>query len=375
MAIRKRTNKEGKVTGWQVTVEGVRGPNGERKRFSKTVPTKQDAKDVEREMLNQLASGGIQRFTTMTTAAWITTWLDVHKPNIEESTRKGYEEKIKNYIIPAMGHIPINHIDGTFVQAWVKNLSNRDLSPRTIKNAHQCLYSAMETAVQLKMLPYNPCEHTILPKIETYNASVYTDPEIQAVIQAAKGTDIFLLVFLGLSVGLRRGELCALKWEHIDLTKGQINIIENRVSVKGKVITKQPKSKSSKRTLTIGPNTCKILEIAKAEYDAAREAYGPGFCKDGYVIHLKDGSPYHPDSITQKWDRFMVKNNLKHIRLHDLRHSCATSMVANSVDYKTVQARMGHASFKTTMDMYVHRTQEMDTSAATIIDKVVCPTH
>lgn len=372
MAIRKRTNKEGKVTGWQVTVEGVRGPNGERKRFSKTLPTQREAKEAEREMLNQLATGGIQRTTPVTTAAWMSTWLDVHKPNIEATTRAGYEEKIRNYIVPAMGHIPINHIDGTFVQSWVKDMSDRGLSARTIKNAHQCLYSAMKTAVQLRMLQHNPCQYTILPKILEYNAGVYTDPEIQTAINAAKGTDAFLLVFLGLAIGLRRGELCALKWQHIDLANRQIHITENRVSVKGNVITKQPKSKSSNRTITIGSNVCKILQTAKEEYEVKRNAYGPGFSKEEYVIHLKDGSPYHPDSLTQKWDRFMAKHGLKHIRLHDLRHSCATSMVANNVDTKTVQKRLGHSSYKTTMDLYVHRTQSMDDHAAEIMDKVIC---
>ena len=373
MAIRKRTNKEGKITGYQVTVEGVRGPCGERKRFSKTVSTMKEAKETERKMLNQLASGGIERATPVTTAAWMTTWLDVHKPNIEATTRTGYEEKIRNYIIPAMGHIPINHIDGTFVQSWIRDMSDRGLAPRTIKNAHQCLNSAMKTAVQLRMLPCNPCQYTILPKIEEYNADVYTDPEIQAAINAAKGTDAFLLVFLGLSVGLRRGELCALKWQHIDLDNRKINILENRVTTKGKVITKQPKSKSSKRTITIGKSTCQILQQAKGEYEEQRKAYGPGFSKEDYVIHLKDGSPYHPDSLTQKWDRFMSKHGLKHIRLHDLRHSCATSMFANNVDPKTVQTRMGHSSSKITMDIYVHRTQAMDEHAAEVMDKVICP--
>lgn len=305
MAIRKRTNKEGKIIGWQVTVEGVRGPNGERKRFSKTVRTQREAKETELKMLNQLANGGIQRTAPMTTETWVKTWLAVHKPDIEESTRRGYQEKIDNYIIPAMGHIPISHITGTLVQAWVKDLSDRGKSSRTIKNAHQCLYSAMKTATQLQMIPHNPCQYTILPKLDAYSAEVYDDSEIQAAIDAAKGTDIFLLVFLGLSVGLHRGELGALKWQHI-------------------------------------------------------------------VIHLKDGSPYHPDSLTQKWDRFMAKHGLKHILLHDLRHSCATSMVANHVDGKTVQHRLGHASYKTTYDLYVHRTQAMDDHAAEIMDSIVC---
>ena len=117
MAIRKRINREGKVTGYQVTVEGVRGPCGERKRFSKTVPTMKEAKETERKMLNQLANGGIQRTAPMTTETWVKTWLAVHKPDIEESTRRGYQEKIDNYIVPAMGHIPISHITGTMMDS------------------------------------------------------------------------------------------------------------------------------------------------------------------------------------------------------------------------------------------------------------------
>lgn len=372
MAIRKRQGKDGKIT-WQVTVEGVRGPNGERKRFSKTVRTKQEAKDTELEMLNQLANGGIQRVAPMTVGTWISTWLAVHKPNIEATTRAGYEEKIRNYIIPAMGHIPINHIDGTFVQSWIKGMSDRDLAPRTIKNAYQCLYSSMKKAVQLRMLPYNPCEGVVLPKIEEYDAEILTDTEIQATIDAAKGTSAFLMVFLCLAAGVRRGELDALKWQHIDLVKGKIHIVDNRVAIKGGTTTKDPKSKSSKRTITIGPNVCNVLKTAKAEYEEERKAYGPGFSEEDYVIHLKDGSPYHPDSLSQKWRRFKVKYNIKDCRMHDLRHSCATSMVANHVDTKTVQKRLGHSSYKTTMDLYVHRTQSMDDNAAEIMDKIICP--
>lgn len=372
MAIRKRTNKEGKVTGWQVTVEGIRGPNGERKRFSKTVRTKQEAKDMELKMLNQLTSGGIQKTTPITVQTWITTWLAVHKPNIEATTRQGYEEKIRNYIVPAMGNYPIANLTQTFIQSWVNDLRKQELAPRTIKNAFQCLHASLKKAAELGMIPNNPSSSIVLPKAEDYDAEILTDKEIQAAIEAAKGTSSFLMVFLCLAVGVRRGELDALKWQHIDLDKGIIHIVDNRVAVKGGTTTKAPKSKSSKRTITIGPNVREVLKTAKAEYEEERKAYGPGFNTEGYVIHLKDGSPYHPDSLSQKWRRFRKKHEIRECRMHDLRHSCATSMVANNVDPKTVQKRLGHSSYKTTMDLYVHRTQAMDDHAAEVMDKVVC---
>lgn len=373
MAIRKRLNKEGKVTGYQVTVEGVRGPNGERKRFSKTVSTMKEAKETERKMLNQLANGGIIKPTVVLTQHWVNTWLNVHKPNISPTTRSGYEEKLRNYVIPAFGHVPINNLQATAIQAWINSMDIQGLAPRTIKNAYQCLYSSMKKAVQLRMLPYNPCEGVVLPKIVDYNAEILSDSEIKDAIDAARGTSSFLMVFLCLAAGVRRGELDALKWEHIDLDKGKIHIVDNRVSVKGKTLTKDPKSKSSKRSIPIGRKICETLRIAKEEYEEERSAYGPGFCQEGYVLHLKDGSPYHPDSLTQKWRRFEAKHNLKKCRLHDLRHSCATSMVANHIKPKTVQKILGHSSYKITMDLYVHNTEAMEEEAANIMDQVICP--
>lgn len=372
MAIRKRTNKEGKVTGWQVTVEGVRGPNGERKRFSKTLPTKKEAQAAELNMLNQLNNGGIQKAITMTTEDWVNTWLSMYNPDIEATTRRSYREKLDNYIIPMLGPIPLNNLDANSIQTMVKAMSNRGLAPRTIKNTITNLNSAMKKAIELRMISYNPCSGVVLPKIEAYNATVYDQREIQIALNAATGTDIYLLVLLGLSVGLRRGELDALKWHNIDLEKGLIHIVENRVCIKGKVIVKKPKSKSSFRTLAIGPEICDILRKAKEEHEERRAYYGTAFNDEDYVIYYKNGKPYHPDSLTQKWDRFMAKHNLKHIRLHDLRHTCATTMVENNVDPRTVKDRMGHASMRTTFDLYVHRTSAMDEKAANIMDKIIC---
>ena len=123
-------------------------------------------------MLNQLNSGGIQKITPMTTQGWINTWLNNHKPNIAATTRAGYEEKIRNYVTPALGRIPISNLQATMIQEWVKDMTAQGLAPRTIKNAYQCLYSSLKTAVILRMIPYNPCEGVVLPTIEPYAIQV-----------------------------------------------------------------------------------------------------------------------------------------------------------------------------------------------------------
>ncbi len=291
--------------------------------------------------------------------------------NVEATTKAGYEEKIRNYIKPNLGHIPVNALKTATIQQWVNELSTgKGLSPKTIKNAYQNLNAALEKAVALQMIPTNPCKNVVLPKARKMITNVYNKAEIDQMLHAAQGTDFYLALLLMVTVGLRRGELVGLKWEHIDLNKHTITICDTIVTVNGKAVKKPPKSEAGKRMITIGPELTGILKRARLDYfnDMSMK---PGFNASGYVVHKQNGDPYNPDSITQKWERFREKQGLKNIRLHDLRHSCATMMIASGVDPKTVQHRLGHADISITMNTYAHCTPEMDKAAAQKIDDVI----
>ena len=180
--------------------------------------------------------------------------------------------------------------------------------------------------------------------------------------KGVKGTDIYLLVLLGLTVGMRRGEIAALRWESVDFASKTIKICESRVHANKTVIQKSPKSEAGDRTVTIGDDVLAELQKAKEEYD--EKAKEPWFRDLGFVVCKEDGSPYHPDSLTQTWERFTKSKNLPHIKLHGMRHTNATAMIAAGVNPKVVQQRLGHADVSVTLNTYTHVLPGMDQEAA-----------
>ena len=229
----------------------------------------------------------------------------------------------------------------------------------------------MEKAKNLRMIPYNPCKEVILPKLVKPKTEVYTKADLKKMFAAAKDTDFYLPLMLLAHLGLRRGELAGLRWDHIDLDKATVTIADTIVTVNGKMEQKAPKTEAGKRTLAIGEELVKFLRKERLKYF---EQVMTGEIRGlGYVVHKPDGDPYNPDSLSQKWRRFTKAKNLKHIRLHDIRHTYATLMIQSGVDIKTVQHRLGHADISITMNTYAHCTQEMDNEAAKKMDQVLSP--
>lgn len=369
--LRKRDGKNGAVS-YQITAEGDRDPiTGKRERRYKTIHgTKKQAEAALRQMITNLEQGNITTASAIKVKDWMKTWVTTYLPNIEESTRVGYKEKIKNYVTPELGHIQLKALKNSNVQDWLNTLSKRGLSPKTIRNAYNNLNAALEKAVVLRMIPYNPCKGVELPKLKKYHASVYDTADIHKTLAVAEGTDMYIPILLALIVGLRRGELLALRWDNVDFVTGVIHVRENMVKGEGgKPVIKAPKSEAGIRDIHIGANTLTALAAAKAAYDQKKAS--PGFHDGGFVVCQENGNPYKPDSMTQKWNRFMEAKGLPHVRLHDLRHSCATAMIGAGVDPKTVQQVLGHSDVSITMNIYAHCTSAMSKKAAETMDKVL----
>ena len=233
--IRLRTAKDGKKS-YQVIVETERDPlTGKRQRKYATVKgTKKEAEAMLEKIKTELSSYGVFKPSAIKLKDWMDEWLTLYLPNIEATTRAGYEERIKNRIFPYLGNIPLNCLTTKEIQQWVNKLSEEGLSPKTVKNVFLNIKSALDKAVVLKMITANPCEGVELPKMEKYQAEVYDTEEISKLLEVAKGTDMYLLAILEIFTGLRRGELVALEWSDIDLESGTVNITRNVVLAGGK---------------------------------------------------------------------------------------------------------------------------------------------
>lgn len=371
--IRKRTGKNGEIS-YQLVVEDERNPlTGKRERHYKTVSgAKKQAEATLRKMISDLESGEISTPSAMRLGDWLKHWLETYCGEIAVSTKASYEEKVNNYVIPALGHIPLKALKTDNVQMFINDLKKKGLSPKTIRNTYNNLNAALKKAVTLRMIPFNPCVGTVLPKLEKFQDNVYDSEEIKKALKAAENSDMYLMLFLLYTVGMRRGELDALKWKHVDFNNKIIHICESRTSTKGGgAVTKSPKTKAGNRRITVGDEVIAVLKKAKEEYDERKLTYGAEFHDHGYIICKNNGEPYRPDSLTQKWLRFLKKNELEHVRLHGLRHSNATALIQAGVSPKVVQQRLGHADINITLNTYTHVLPEMDREAAEKIDDLI----
>ena len=381
----RRRETQNKIPSYQIVIEQPPDSiTGKRRRIYKTIHgTKKEAEKIMREMLDEIDNHTYIEDNNISVSQWMTEWKNLYIVNLSPTTLQGYKYQIEHYIdnMP-IGSILLQKLTTSDVQLWINTLlekspiSNKPLSAKTIKNIYHNLSAAIDKAVQLEIVKKNVCKAVTLPKVSKYQAEVYDEDEIQQLISKVKDTDMELPVLLAVSLGLRRGELLGLKWKHIDFDNAVISIEDNMVEVRkdisnDRTITKSPKSLSGQRKIPISKSIIDLLKMAKHDYAVNRLKMGRDFYDGNYVICQPNGKPYKPSSMSRKFNQLLKKHDLKHIRLHDLRHTNATLMLTKGISPKVAQARLGHSDFSTTMNIYSHVLKSMETEAAEKIDDAI----
>jgi len=226
---------------------------------------------------------------------------------------------------------------------------------------HTLLHRAMKYAVKVDLIDTNPVDKVDRPKVTKYVASFYDSEEVQRLFEAAKGSILEIPIFLGAFYGLRRSEAVGLKWDAIDFHNNTITIRHTIVScnIDGKRVQASrdmTKTKSSMRTLPLVPIFKDRLLRQKEYQEECRRICGKCYNKEfaDYICVDEMGNLINLDYITDAFPRFLEKNNLRRIRFHDLRHSCASLLLANGVAMKQIQEWLGHSDFSTTANIYAH---------------------
>jgi integrase len=373
--IRERESNKGKC--YQIIVETEKDvETKERKRIYKTIyGNKKDAEKLLRELLSQIDNQIFIKNNDTTVKEFIAEWLKIYiEPYKSPTTTHYYKVQLERYVYSAIGNKKLQELKTIDIQKLYNNLlikstmSNKPLSPKTIRNVHMNIRAALDKAVQQELLLKNPAKNIELPKCSKYRADVYNKDEIKKLFELIKGTDLELTIHILIFLGLRRGELIALRWQNINFEKKTANIIENAVNIRNEIIIKDPKSESGKREISIPDGLMLMMKKAYTEYCLRKNRNNS---LDDFVITQENGLPYKPTSITNKIKRFLRNNpELKRIRMHDLRHTSATLMLQAGISPKVAQKRLGHADFSTTMDIYSHVLEEMEQEAADKLDEI-----
>lgn len=309
--------------------------------------------------------------TEMAFGDWLDFWYQQYaKQTLRPTTQSGYENMIYNHIITDIGKIPLNKLTQNDLQQFYARLKaggrkvrtelyGKGLSDRMVRGCHAMCRKALEKAVADGIIRINPAIGCKLPPKKAKEMQVLTREEMQRFMAQAKADGYFELFLLELCTGMRRGEIVALQWDDLNMQTGELHICRQATTVHGNIHICAPKTKSSIRTVILPPDIVKILAEYKKRINSRWMFPSP----------VKEDAPYHPSAIRKVLDRTLERAECKHVRFHDLRHTFATTALANGMDVKTLSAIIGHISSETTLNIYTHITDNMQRSAANKIEQ------
>ena len=295
-------------------------------------------------------------------ADYIEQWLEVAKPTIAVATYASYCSMVKRVIAPYFRErrITLQGLTPKDIQDfYLEKL--KTVSASSVIHYHANIRRALKHAVKLDLIPANPADKVDRPKKDRFIGSFYDAEEVNKLFEVSKGTKLEFPILFGAFYGLRRSEALGLKWDAIDFENDSITIRHTVTSVTldGKVqlvAADTTKTKSSLRTLPLVPFVKERLLVLKKEQENNRRLCGRSYHKQyaGYVCINEMGDLIKPHYVTEQFPKLLDANGLRRIRFHDLRHSCASLMLANGVPMKQIQDWLGHSDFSTTANIYAH---------------------
>ncbi|MCT7365101.1 integrase [Mycolicibacterium llatzerense] len=239
------------------------------------------------------------------------------------------------------------------------------LAPKTVRNIHAMIHRALSDAVAWKYMAYNPASNIKPPKKPRALRTVWNPDQIRMFLRSIRHDRFSALFLLELTTGVRRGQICGLRWSEVDLVAGEITVHNNRVVIDGHAKDKAGgKTRNADKTISLDRATLSALQSWREHQDKEREFYGADYHPGGYVFTFEDGRPPHPDTIRQRFDRLAAAAGLSRITFHDLRHSYATGALKAGVNPKVISERIGHADVGFFLQTYAHVIKNDDREAA-----------
>lgn len=241
------------------------------------------------------------------------------------------------------------------------------LSPKTIQHYHRLLSSLFQTAVQWQILLSTPCERVKPPKVKPKESRYLNDTEVFQLLDYLNDEDIQhqAIIILLLYTGMRRGELCGLKWSDIDFDTQTISIQRTVLYLPEKgLFEDSTKTSHSKRILKVSNNALQLLTKYKIAQNQERLKSGDQWNHSNYVFTQWNGKPIHPDSVTAWFKNFIKRHSLPNVSIHSLRHTNASLLITNGINITTVSKRLGHSNIAITASIYAHAIQSAEEAAA-----------
>ena len=295
-------------------------------------------------------------------ADYLLEWLEIAKGRLAVATYSSYAAMINKPVGPyfRQRNLTLRELEARHLQMFYSEML-RKVKPNTVIHYHAIIHSALKYAVKTDMLVQNVADKVDRPKKNSFQPVFLSAEEMQKMFEALRGTKLELPVLVAAFYGFRRGEVLGLKWDAIDFERGTISVIRTvtTITLDGKqteIEQQSAKTKSSLRTLPlIGSFREYFLQVKEAQ-ELNKQVCGNCYNHeyDGFVFVDELGERMRANYLTSAFPKFLENHGLRRMRFHDLRHSCASLLLANGVPLKHIQEGLGHSDFTTTANIYAH---------------------
>ena len=286
-------------------------------------------------------------------------WLDnVMAYKVKENTLEQYNLTFDRYISehkPFHG-LKLQDLTPPLLQSYYSEQVKAGLSPNTMRKHHANIHKCLNHAVRLGLIAFNPSAQVELPAKQKYTGATACTPEqLQDLLQLFRGDPLETVLMLGITYGLRRSEVCGLRWDAVDMEAGTLHICHTAVKANGRVLySDSTKTSTSNRVLPLTASMREYLGSVRERQEENKRLFGRDYTDSGYICVKPDGTPIDPDFVTHHFRRVLVANDVPVIRFHDLRHSAVNTLRKGGCDVKDIQAWLGHSDVSTTLNIYSH---------------------
>lgn len=339
--------------------------------------TKKEAQTDLAKIVTELEENTFIIPSTSTMKEYLDYWIEQRESNLSPTTLYSYKLMIKTHIVPELGNVELRKLKPLMINEYY-NKKLKNLSGQTVLHHHRLLRKALQDAKSWQLIKDNPADSVEAPKAKKYKATVLNLDEIKELLKALEGNWLEVPISLSLFLGLRRGELLALRWSDVDFENKYISIQRSLVrggSTGNELIIKDPKTEDSTRDIPITDTIINLLKKHKLKQSEDKLKLGKYYKKSDYIFTRDDGELINPASFSSRFAEFIKENNLKVIRLHDLRHTNATLMLQSNVQPKVASKRLGHSTTATTLEIYSHVLKDMERDTSDSLDSMIFDTR
>jgi len=346
--------------------------DGRRRRLPVYGDTRREAQEKLMKLRREQERGRDLLAPPRLVSEWLFQWLSEVKSRdgTRHSTLDRYRGVVERHLVPALGQKRLDKLTPREVQSFLGQLSDR-MAPASVVKIHGVLRSALSDAQRLDLVPRNVAKAAKPPSLQATKRRALNVAEAQRLLAAASGDRLEALFVIALTMGLRRGELLGLQWSDLDHVDHMLRIERAVQRAAGQLRFVEPKTPRSRRVLPVPQVSMAAFNAHRARQVRERLAAGDSWHDGDLIFASSIGTPMEPRNVNRRFNELRAKSGFEWLRLHDLRHACATYLLAHGVEPRTVMEILGHSTIRLTMDLYGHVLPDRLRAAASAMDRVM----